>query len=146
MSDDFDTSVSQEDLNPVLEDEVPLKEESASPFGQPTPKRAGPRQRSALDAVLDAVHGKSPIVVDRRSCPKCGSTNTQRRGGLMGGTLVLKCRAVGCRAEFPIGSYKPQYLPADGAAGSSNPVMPGPFDSEPRVAPTPFTPMFKRKS
>lgn len=147
MPDDFDdfTSVTQEDLTPEIEEEeAPKPREADIPFAAP-PKATGSKVKSALDAVLDAVNGKPPIVHDRRTCPFCGSRNTERRGsGITGGTVTFKCREKGCRKEFPLASRGTISAPQPGSVGA--PSLQGPFFGEPRPAPEPNTPMFKRKS
>ena len=146
MPDEFDdfTSITQEDLNPEIEEEEELpKREQDLPFAPP-PKATGAKVKSALDAVLDAVNGKPPIIHDRKTCPFCGSKNTERRGALSGGTMTFKCRERGCRKEFPLASRGAISAPPPGSVGAPSPQ--GPFFGEPRPAPEPHTPLFKRKS
>jgi hypothetical protein len=70
---------------------------------------SGDGRRSAADAVLDAVVGKTPTAASSKKCPTCGG-NTKTRNATVGMTTVARvCRNKACSAhgiEVPVASVK----------------------------------------
>jgi len=86
------------------EDPQPLPENASAPSVVASPID---QRRTAADAVLEALEGRTrPVVHDVTKCPLCGAPTKRRPTAIGVTTITRRCTNGKCRNEFAIASTR----------------------------------------